>query len=784
MKRRIFLLSGAGAAGALVVGWGLLPARGRLGSPEDLPAVQGQVALNAWISIGSDGHVGLAMPRSEMGQGVHTALAMLAAEELDLPLTSIRLLPAGTASLYGNVAMLVGGLPFHPSDSQPGGETLRVRSGQWLIGKLARELGIQVTGGSSTVADGFGPIRLAAATARAQLLAAAAKQWQVAATELSTSGGFVRHASSQRHASYAELAGAAAEQSPGSVAPKDRKAWKLIGTPAARVDVFDKTRGQTRFGIDVRPAGLIFAAVLHSPKLGGRIDKVDAKDALQKPGVLQVVNLPSVAGSTEAVAVVGKTTWHAQQGARAVNVQWKAPEGEPANSKAILESLEATARSDGGFTFFAQGDPAGELAKAPTAIEAVYRAPYLAHAAMEPINCTAQVQGGKVTIWASTQSPQMARGLAAQLAGVAPEQVTLHVTHLGGGFGRRLDIDMVGQAVTVALQTQGKPVQVIWSREEDLRHDFYRPASVALLRASLGADGLPAALTIHSAGDAPTPRWMERALVSELPIAGAALASGGDLSVPSALQPALAATAGATMTPDKTAAEGLFDLPYAIANQRMRHAATRSGVPVGFWRSVGHSHHAFFSESFIDELATQAGKDPVAYRLAMLADMPRYATVLRLAAGMAGWGSPLAPGVARGVALHESFGSVVAQVVEASVTDGQIRVLRAVVAIDAGTVVNPGIVAQQMESGVVFGLTAALYGRIDITNGEVEQGNFPSYRLLSLADTPRIETYIVPSEAPPSGVGEPGVPPVAPALANAIFALTGKRLRELPLRLA
>jgi isoquinoline 1-oxidoreductase beta subunit len=484
------------------------------------------------------------------------------------------------------------------------------------------------------------------------------------------------------------------------------------------------------------------------------------------------------------VAVVGKTTWHAQQGALALNVQWKDPEGPPVNSATILESLEGAARSGGGFTFFAQGDADAALASAPKALEAVYRAPYLAHAAMEPINCTAQVKDGKVTVWASTQSPQMARGLAAKLAGVAVEQVTLNVTYLGGGFGRRLDIDMVGQAVTVALQTQGKPVQVIWSREEDLRHDFYRPASVALLRATLGPDGLPAALTIQSAGDAPAPRWMERALVSELPVAAAALASGGDLRVPSALQPVLAATAGATMTPDKTAAEGLFDLPYAIAHQRMRHAATRSGVPVGFWRSVGHSHHAFFSESFIDELAAQAGKDPVAYRLAMLSDMPRYAAVLRLAADKAGWGTPLPPGVARGVALHESFGSIVAEVVEASITDGQIRVHRVVVAIDAGTVVNPGIVAQQMESGVVFGLTAALYGRIDITNGEVEQGNFPSYRLLSLADAPRIETHIVPSETPPTGVGEPGVPPLAPAVAGAVFALTGRRLRELPLRLA
>jgi isoquinoline 1-oxidoreductase subunit beta len=358
--------------------------------------------------------------------------------------------------------------------------------------------------------------------------------------------------------------------------------------------------------------------------------------------------------------------------------------------------------------------------------------------------------------------------------------VTVHVTTLGGGFGRRLDIDFIGQAVRVAMECGGRPVQLLWPREEDLTHDFYRPAGAALLRAALDSDGRVSALDIRSAGDAPTPRWMERAVAPQSPVVPAGLVRGGDLTVPRALQPLLAATTGPLMTPDKTVSEGLYDLPYAIAHQRIAHVATRHAVPVGFWRAVGHSHNAFFAESFIDELARHSHHDPVDYRLALLREMPRHAAVLRLAAETAGWNRPLAAGRARGVALHESFDSIVAEVVEVSIEAGKPRVHRVVCAIDCGTVVNPGIVAQQMESGVVFALTAALYGRIDIVDGVVKQRNFPDHPLLTLKDTPAIETHLVPSERHPGGVGEVAVPPLAPALGNALFALTGKRLRELP----
>jgi isoquinoline 1-oxidoreductase beta subunit len=424
-------------------------------------------------------------------------------------------------------------------------------------------------------------------------------------------------------------------------------------------------------------------------------------------------------------------------------------------SARIQQSLLDVLQTDKGHTFYEKGDATAAEAAAARVLEATYTAPYLAHATMEPMNCTVRLLDGKLEVWAPTQVPGFARNLAARVAGISVEQVTLHVTYLGGGFGRRLDADFVGQAVRVAMACEGNPVQLLWSREEDTTHDFYRPLHVAQLRAVIDAKGQVRSLRIHSAGDAITPRWMERGL------------------------PALA---GPVDTPDKTTAEGLFDLPYGFDHQHMAHVATHSGVPVGFWRSVGHSHNAFFSEGFVDELAFETRQDPLAFRQTLLKDAPRYLAVLNLAAEKAGWGTPLPAGQARGIALHASFGSIVAEVVEMSLPDGKPRVHRVVCAIDCGTAINPGLVAQQMESAVVFGLTAALYSRIDIVNGAVQQSNFNNYPMVSLAQAPRVETWIVPSRRPPSGVGEPGVPPVAPAVANALFVLTGKRQRSLPLQ--
>jgi isoquinoline 1-oxidoreductase beta subunit len=761
MTRRRFLLTGVGAAGALLVGWGVLPARSRLGAADTLAAAGGEVGLNGWIKIAPDGQVMLAMHRSEMGQGIHTALAMLVAEELDVPLAKVQLVPAGPEKLYGNVAGFVASLPFHPRDAEPGHETRTVLAGQWLVGKVARELGINMTGGSSSVADAWDVLRWAAATARAQLLGAASLEWKLPLAELGVVAGIVSHPSGPS-AHYGELAKAAAATPPGNVKTKDPKDWALIGTPAPRIDLVAKTDGTAMFGIDIRLPDLVYAAVRHCPMLGGSPGRVNVDATMALPGVERVVRLGPYAGSTAALAVVGRSSWHAMRGAQALVIEWQAPPAGTIDSATVMQALERDAtdglRTQSGFVFHSRGDVAQAEQGAARRFEQVYRAPYLAHATMEPINCTARVKDGKVEVWAPTQMPSAARAIAARVAGVAEDAVTVHVTYLGGGFGRRLDVDFVGQAVRVALETGGRPVQLLWPREEDIGHDFYRPAGVAVLRASLDAQGVLTGLQIASAGDAITPRWIERGM------------------------PALA---GPVDLPDKTASEGLFDLPYAVPNQRIAHVATRSGVPVGFWRAVGHSHHAFFSESFIDELAVDARQDPIAFRLALLKDMPRHAAVLRLVAEKSGWpgfgaSRTLPAGQARGVALHESFGSIVAQVVEVSLVAGQPKLLRVVCAADVGVVVNPGIVAQQMEGGIVFGLTAALHGRIDIDASVVRQRNFPDYRLLPLAQLPRIETHLIASTRSPGGVGEPGTPPLAPALGNALFALTGQRQRSLP----
>nr|WP_276598365.1 molybdopterin cofactor-binding domain-containing protein [Roseateles koreensis] len=749
------LLSGLGGATALLVGWGAMPPRSRVGSASAWALVGGHVALNGWIKIDADSHVILAMNRSEMGQGVHTALAQLVAEELNVPLQQVRLEQAGYQSFYGNVAAIVSSLPLGPRSTEPGQETRPARLSRWLVAKVARELGINLTGGSSSVSDAWEPLRWAAATARQQLLVAASLRWKLPLAELKLEAGVVSHASGP-HATLGELAREAAATPPGEVRLKPAAQWQLLGRPAARSDLQAKVNGTARFGIDVRQPGQLFAALRHSPILGGSPGVIPVNALLQMPGVLRVVQLGTLAGSDAAVAVVAQNSWQALRAVQSLDMAWQQRPAGALDTAVIAADLAAKARqaAQSGFVFQSQGDAALALATAPRKVEALYEAPYLAHATMEPMNCTAQVKDGHVTLWVGTQVPGLARAAAARVAGVPEDAVTLHQTYLGGGFGRRLDVDHVAQAVRVAMDTGGVPVQLLWSREEDMTHDFYRPAGAAFLQAGLDAQGQAVAWLAGSAGDAIQPRWMERVL------------------------PALA---GPIDTPDKTASEGLFDHPYAIPHQRIAHQATRSGVPIGNWRSVGHSHNAFFTESFVDELAHAAGADPLAYRLGLLVGLPRHAAVLKRAAEAAGWGTPLPQGVARGLALHESFGSINAQVMEVSSQDGRPRVLRVVSVLDCGQVVNPGIVAQQLESAVIFGLSAALFGRIDIQGGVVQQRSFPDYPLLTMAQTPRIETHLLPSELPPTGVGEPGVPPVAPALANAWFALTGERLRRLPL---
>jgi isoquinoline 1-oxidoreductase beta subunit len=754
MKRRHFVLGAAGAVGGLAVGWSLLPARQRLLTGRPLAAAAGQAPLNGYLKLGGDDSVVIVMAKSEMGQGVHTGLAMILAEELDADWSRVRVEPAPIDPIYFNQASVVDGLPFHPdSDS-----ALKTVSG-WLTAKAMREFGVMMTGGSSSLKDLWLPMRQAGASARAMLVGAAAQAWGLPADQIQVAAGVVSHAASGRSARFGELAARAAQQPlPPEQPLKEARQFKLIGQPLTRIEAAAKGLGTAPFAIDALPPGLLYASVVMGPVLGGKVARFDAAAALKLPGVRQVVAVAGHVGGSAGVAAIADTPWHAMKGVQAVTVGWA--EGAPAagfDSETAMAQWARLLDTEGGFAYFKTGDAAAAMKGAARTVKAEYRAPFLAHATMEPQNCTVQFKDGRATVWAPTQVPDLARSAVARVLGIATDAVDVQVQLLGGGFGRRLDVDFIAQAAEIAKAAAGAPVQTLWTREQDTAHDFYRPAAVARYAAGLDAQGRLLALHATSAG-------------------------------PSVLQQVLGRLFGLpAIGPDKTTAEGAFDQPYEWPAARIAHHIVDVPVPVGFWRSVGHSHQAFFKESFVDELAHAAGADAVAFRAALLQQHPRHLAVLQAAAQRAGWGMPVpsAPDgarAARGIALHQSFGSIVAQVAEVSL-DGQrrIRVHRVVCAIDCGTPVNPGLIRQQMESGMVFGLSAALYGRIDIEAGRVKQSNFHDYPVLRIDACPLIEAVILPGSAPPEGVGEPGTPPIAPAVANAIFALTGERLRSLPL---
>lgn len=741
-SRRRFLLGGLGVAGALIVGWGVLPPRQRLNGAQPWPTGSGEVALNGWIKVAADGIVTVAMPRSEMGQGVHTALPMLVAEEMDVPLAMVRIEQAPIDKIFGNIMVLTDGLPFHPDD-----DGVLKRSTQWLVAKVARELGVMVTGGSSSVNDAWGPMREAGATARAALVAAAAQEWGVAASECRTADGTVSHPNG-KHATFGALAAKAAGTAPGEITLKDPKNFKLIGTPQPRRDSAVKVDGSAAFGLDVRPEGMLYAALKMCPTFGGSLQSFDASAVKSLPGVEHVVDFSS-AGGEPGVAVVAQTFWQAKQALAALPVIWNPGPHAALSSAAIFKELADKLDSEAGSTYYHRGDM--EAGKgAARIVKAEYAAPFLAHATMEPINCTAQVKDGKVKLWVATQVPSIAVDAAAKVAKVKPEQVAVTVTYLGGGFGRRGEVDMVKQAVAVAMATEGRPVQLIWSREDDMTHDVYRPAALARFSAAIDAAGNVLTYDNKSASGSVTQQYLARTY---------GLPPGG---------------------PDKTTVEGEFDMQYEFPNQKIAHVIVPTPVPIGYWRSVGHSHNAFFKESFVDELAHETGKDSVEFRRNLLKNHPRHLAVLNAAVEKAGRAEP---GRALGVALHQSFGSIVAEVAEVSVQDGEIRVHKVTCAVDCGIAVNPNIIAQQLESAVIFGLSAALMGEITIKDGAVEQRNFDSYPVLRMGQVPQVDVVIVKSSEPPQGIGEPGTPPIAPAVANAVFALTGKRLRKLPLRL-
>ena len=760
MKRRYFVLGPVAAVGALAVGWGVLPPRQRLRSTKPPATAPGQVAFNGWVKIGADDSVTVLMPKSELGQGAHTGLAMVLADELDADWAQVRIEAAPIDPIYFNLASVVDGLPFHPDDTG-----LLKRTAGWLSAKAVRETGVMMTGGSSSLKDLWLPMRQAGASARAMLVGAAAQAWGVPVAEVQVAAGALSHPSGKR-ARFGELAAAAAQQPLVEDPPlKTPAQFKLIGQPIQRLEAQAKGLGQAIFGMDVLQPGMLYASVVMCPTLGGQVASFDGAAALKLPGVKQVLAVAGYHGGTAGVAAIADTPWHAMQAVKQVTVQWN--EAVPAasfNSTAAMEQLAQVLDKTDGFGYFKTGDVDAALKGAAKTVSAEYRAPWLAHATLEPQNCTVQFKDGRATVWAPTQVPDLARRATASALGIAQDQVDVQVQLLGGAFGRRLDVDFIAQAAAIAKNAGGVPVQTFWTREQDTQHDFYRPAAVSRFKAGLDAQGRLVAWHNVSAGQAIVPQVLAR--LFGLP---ASMANSG---------------------PDKTTSEGAFDQPYEWPNARVGHETVDLPVPVGFWRSVGHSHQAFFKESFIDEMAHAAGQDTVAFRAALLQKHPRHLKVLQTAAAQAGWGTPPANApdgakVARGVALHQSFGSIVAQVAEVSLgPDKTIRVHRVVCAIDCGTAVNPNLIAQQMESGIVFGLGAALYGRIDIEKGRVQQSNFHDYPLLRMPDCPAISTHIVPSTAHPEGVGEPGTPPIAPAVANAVFALTGQRLRTLPLKLS
>jgi isoquinoline 1-oxidoreductase beta subunit len=703
LSRRRFLATSALAGGGLVLGV-YVPALAR----QPGPARGATFAPNAFVRIGADDTVTVLVNHSEMGQGSYTSLPMLVAEELDADWKTVRAVAAPVAPEYNH-----------------------------------SQYGIQMVGGSTSVRSEWERLRHAGAAARAMLVAAAAEMWGVAAPSCRTEAGHV--ISGARRASYGALAERASRLTPpAEVALKDPKDFRIIGRATKRLDTPEKVDGSAIFGIDVALPGMLVAVVARPPVFGGGVKRFDASAAQRVPGVRHVVAID------RGVAIVADGYWAAHQGRLALEVEWDGGPLAALDSAAQREQYAALARAPGAVAR-RDGDAAAALDGAAKKVEATYELPYLAHAPMEPINCAADVRADSCTVWTGTQFQTVDRMAAAQEAGLDPAKVTLHTTLLGGGFGRRavMDSHFVREAVQISKRVQA-PVKVIWSREDDTRGGYYRPAAMHSISAGLDERGDPVA-------------WRQRivcqSFIAGTPFESAIIHDGVD----------------------ETAVEGASDLPYRVPNVTVDWCQAPGGVPTLWWRSVGHSHSAFAVESFVDELAHAAGRDPLDFRRGLLADHPRHAGALALAAEKAGWGQPLSAGRARGVAVHESFGSLVAYVAEVSVDrDGHVRVHRVVGAIDCGRVVNPDTVRAQMESGVVYGLTAALYGEITFAKGRVQQRNFHDYRMLRMHEMPRVESHIVPSTEALGGVGEPCVPPIAPAVANAIFAATGKRLRRLP----
>ena len=706
ISRRRFLQSSATLAGGLVISFWLPGGAGRNAFAQAPQAPK--VSPNAFLRIGKDGSITVVVKHLEFGQGVTTALPMILCEELQCDWSKVRYELAPAAPEYAHTMF-----------------------------------GMQMTGGSSSVSNSYDQLRTVGAQARTMLVQAAANQWKAKPEELRAENGFVVGPGGKK-LSYAQLAEAAGKLPvPDKVALKDAKSFSLIGKPTRRIDSLEKVEGKAKFGLDVQRKNLHTAVVAHPPVFGAQVKSFNADKVKGIPGVTHVVELKS------GVAVVAENFWSAKKGRDALEIVWDLGPGAGISTASLVTQFRETAKTPGKVA--KKADNADAMKGAAKTLVAEYQVPFLAHAPMEPLNCTVEVRPDGAELWVGSQFQGVDQAAAAKALGLKPEQVKLNTMLAGGGFGRRANpvSDYVIEACDVAKQVK-VPVKVVWTREDDIRGGFYRPMYAHRVEVGLDAQNKVAAWNHTIVGPS---------IVAGTPFEGMMVKEGVD----------------------PTSTEGVADSPYEFPNMNVTLHTVNPGVPVLWWRSVGHSHTAFVMETMIDELAAAAGQDPVAYRRSLLAKHANVVRVLDLAASKSGWGSPAPAGRARGVAVHESFGSICAQVAEVSLNGSEIRVHKVTAAYDCGLVVNPLTVEAQLQSAIAFGLSAALFGEITLKDGRVEQSNFHDYRVLRMNEMPLVEVHLVPGGDRPTGAGEPGTPPVAPAVANALFALTGKRARALPL---
>ena len=698
VSRRRFVQGSAAVTGGLMVGVSLpiagpAQAAGTIYTP------------NSWVHIADDNTITLISARAEMGQGVYTSMPMLIAEELNVDIKKVKVAFAPPGKVYGNALIF----------------------------------GLQLTGGSTSVREGWEKLRIAGAQVREMLITAAADKWKVDRSELKAVDGRVMGPGG-KVATYGQLAEAASKLTPPEkVALKDPSDFRIVGKRLTRLDTPAKVNGTATFGIDVKLPGMVYASLEQCPVIGGTVKGFDASRAKSMPGVIDVVQIP------DGVAVVADTYWHAVKARQAMTVQWDEGANASLNTAAMFASTKAALGTGKPIPVRPPvGDADAVIAAANKVVRAEYWAQNVTHSPMEPMNFTAHYDNGRVLLIGPTQWPDAAQGAVAKILGVKPEDVSVQSTFLGGGFGRRIDIDFIIQAAQIS-KAVNKPVKLLWSREDDMTHDFYRPMAVHQLAAAIGADGKPTAMTFRFASQSVTARVF--ALPPEAP--------------------------DGLMTEAAAA-------PYDIPATRHDFVKADVGLRVGYWRAVSHNMNAFANESFIDELAAAAGKDPVEYRMSMLGSQPRFANVLKLAADKSGWGRPLPAGRFRGVALMEGYDTYMAQVAEVSMEAGEPRVHRVTVVADLGRMVNPDTVEAQIQSGIIFGLSTALWGEITLDKGRVQQTNFNTYRVMRNNEAPQIDITLVASTEKPGGIGEPATALIAPAVGNAVFAATGKRLRRMP----